>query len=221
MNQAMNINKQKKLCESKINRKRKELRQAINEWNKSFDRYIDTAPKLESANLNGCKVLADRYELLKYMPKRSVVCEVGTYRGEFAQKIIETTNPEKLHIIDISFDKFDWENFKKKDINNISSMHEIESVAGLSKFPDRHFDWIYIDADHYFDGVLNDINIAKEKVKEEGYLVFNDYTTWSVAGVAKCGVARAVNQFCKDEGWKFVYFALHNNMYCDVAIQKM
>ena len=221
MIQVTNEKKKMARYESKINKARKALREAIREWNRNYSYYIDTAPKLDNFHLKKCQLLPDRYELIRYMPKNSIVCEVGTNKGEFAQKILEITSPKELHIIDISFEKFEWQDFQKKDINKVSKTYEVDSAKGLSDFPPKYFDWIYIDADHYYEGVMRDIAVAKEKVKDKGHLIFNDYTTWSSAGVSRCGVAKAVNQFCKEENWEFVYFALHNNMYCDVAIKKM
>ncbi len=41
-----------------------------------------------------------RYEILKFMPKAATVAEIGVASGEFSKCILETTNPNELHLID-------------------------------------------------------------------------------------------------------------------------
>jgi hypothetical protein len=92
----------------------------------------------------------------------------------------------------------------------------------LENFPDNYFDWIYIDADHSYEGVKKDINKSKTKVKRDGLLVFNDYTPWSVAELIPYGVPKAVNEFCIANNWEIIYFALDSYFgYHDVAIRRM
>jgi predicted O-methyltransferase YrrM len=42
-------------------------------------------------------------------------------------------------------------------------------------FPDEHFDLVYIDASHWYDDVVNDINTWLPKIKSGGYLAGHDY----------------------------------------------
>ena len=65
-----------------------------------------------------------------------------------------------------------------------------------------------------------DIAVARAKVSDDGYLIFNDYTFWSPAECMMYGVVQAVNELCLDTGSKLEYFALGYAMYCDVAVRK-
>jgi len=94
-------------------------------------------------------------------------------------------------------------------------------VEALGSFPDEYFDWIYIDAQHTYDGVKRDIAAARRKIKADGLLVFNDYTMWSYVEMQPYGVVAAVNELCIEEGWEIVYLALPSHMYCDVAVRRM
>ena len=64
----------------------------------------------------------------------------------------------------------------------------------LSGFPDAHFDWIYVDADHSYEGLLRDANAAATKVKPGGFLVFNDFAH-ADPFLGAYGVQRAVADF--------------------------
>ena len=100
-------------------------------------------------------------------------------------------------------------------------LHEERSARALRKLSDRYLDFVYIDADHSYEGVKKDITVAKRKIRDDGYLIFNDYTYWSPAECMRYGVMQAVNELCLDEGWEFVFLALDPYMYCDVVIRRM
>jgi hypothetical protein len=44
--------------------------------------------------------------MLEFLPANSIVAEVGTLYGHFAEKILSITKPIKLHIIDINLSLF-------------------------------------------------------------------------------------------------------------------
>jgi hypothetical protein len=99
-------------------------------------------------------------------------------------------------------------------------LHESDSAAALASFPERYFDWIYIDADHSYEGVCRDIDPAKRALKPAGLLVFNDYIFYSHNELGPYGVVQAVNELCVKDEWEFRYLALHPAMYCDVAVAR-
>lgn len=55
-------------------------------------------------------------------------------------------------------------------------------------------DWIYIDGDHSYTGVKNDLNNAIEVVKPGGFIIGDDYK-WKSLTADKGGVKKAVNEF--------------------------
>jgi Methyltransferase domain len=100
-------------------------------------------------------------------------------------------------------------------------LHKSDSAETLQSFPDAYFDWIYIDAQHTYEGVKRDIAAAAAKVNSDGFLVFNDYTMWSYVEMQPYGVVAAVNEFCIEHDWEFAYLTLPDHMYCDVAARKI
>lgn len=92
----------------------------------------------------------------------------------------------------------------------------------MGNFPDNYLDWIYIEADHSYEGVRKDIKQGNTKVKEDDYLIFNDYTHWSMCELMPYGVPRAINEFCIANNCEIVLIALDGHLgYHDVAIKRM
>ena len=129
--------------------------------------------------------------------------------------------PEELHLIDHKIDQRVRKMQEDASLRDRLRVHPGDSVEALESFPDEYFDWIYIDAQHTYEGVKRDIGVARRKVKADGLLVFNDYTMWSYVEMQPYGVVAAVNELCIEDGWEFVYLALPSDMYCDVAVRRV
>ena len=165
--------------------------------------------------LADCRLCASRHELVKNLPRQARVAEVGTYRGGFARHILDACDPAELHLIDIDVSLLD------PAVANDSrvSVHQGLSQETLGHLPDNHFDWIYIDGDHSYEAVAGDARVAAAKVKEGGYLVFNDFAH-ADPYLGTYGVHRAVAEFAATRGWKFVWWAYEPNALYDVALQR-
>ena len=176
------------------------------------------APSLPQELLGGCQLLANRQTLLERLPKQSVCAELGTQEGRFASAILRTTHPCELHIVDLDLSKLECRECLVAD--SAVTLHEMDSAACLKQFPDNYFDWIYIDADHSYQAVRRDADVALRKIKKDGMVVFNDYILWSHEEMVPYGVVAAVNEICIEHNLAWVYFALNDSMYCDVALRR-
>jgi Methyltransferase domain len=147
--------------------------------------------------------------LLKEMPKNSICAEIGTYEGDFAEKILYFLNPQKLHLIDPWIDswhsgapyqdkmdnryqnvlkRFDQEINLGQVVINRGYSHEI-----YNSFEDNYFDWIYIDGNHQYEFVKKDLELYYPKIKIGGFITGDDYhgkDKWW-----QDGVKRAVDEF--------------------------
>jgi hypothetical protein len=54
-------------------------------------------------------------------------------------------------------------------------LHKSDSAEALQSFPDAYFDWIYIDAQHTYEGVKRDIAVAQAKVNSDGLRIQRRY----------------------------------------------
>jgi hypothetical protein len=75
------------------------------------------------------------------------------------------------------------------------------SVEAASLLRDHVFDFVYIDADHFYESVRNDLSVWHPKVKTDGLLCGHDYNGgWDRKGV--WGVKRAVDEFAEQNGYR-------------------
>ena len=198
-------------------------RQVVNQF------YVDARhrfaevepPPLDEPYLKNSRILPSREKILERLPKGGVCAEVGTQIGNFAWQIFTVLQPAKLHIFDIDFTPFDHAPFQLAIQQGVVELHQGDSSSLLAAMPDKSFDFIYIDGDHTYDGVVKDLAQAARKIKEDGWIVCNDYTIYSPLEQTKYGVYRAVNEFCLEHGYEIIYLGLHPWSYHDVALKKI
>jgi hypothetical protein len=157
-----------------------------------------------------------RASILSYIPKHSVCAEIGVYKGDFSELILEC-RPKQLHLIDPW--KFEpgptyagsWyggeigknqtrmdtiyesvqSRFRSAIGKGTVQVHRSASTACCSEFLDGYFDWIYIDGNHRYEFVKLDLELFRPKVKPRGFIAGDDYAT---PGWWQDGVTRAVDE---------------------------
>jgi len=168
-----------------------------------------------------------REDLLQLLPKGGRVAEIGTFRGEFSEVILEHTQPDELHLIDpwmhqdrpeytpdesnVS-DERHMENFRHVSgtfAAEIESgrvtLHRAMSEDAVASFDDGYFDWIYVDGDHTRAAVTRDLAMFSPKVAPGGMILGHDYNNGPVyADQLNFGVVEAVNDFVLENDWEFI-----------------
>jgi len=177
-------------------------------------------PQLSELHLRNSRVVPTREHILPLMPKGGICAEVGTQTGGFAKLILSILRPSKLHIYDIDYTLFDHAHFASAIQKGSVELHQGDSSTLLGTLPDRYFDFIYIDGDHSYNGVVKDLEQSVRKIKDDGWIVCNDYTIYSPLEKIKYGIYRAVNEFCLNHGFEIVFLGLHPWGYHDVALRK-
>lgn len=69
---------------------------------------------------------------------------------------------------------------------------------------DEKLDWVYVDADHYYEGCLMDLNNSYKNLKDNGIIFGDDY------GGKKPGVKQAVDEFVESNN---LTISLHQNQF--------
>lgn len=93
-----------------------------------------------------------------------------------------------------------------------------KSIEASQQFADGLFDFIYVDGDHSFDAVYNDLIAYERKLKPGGVILGNDYLCSSKPIHNHYGVVPAVTQFCKVKGYRVI--ALCHGEYADFVLAK-
>ncbi len=75
-------------------------------------------------------------------------------------------------------------------------IYHCTSAAAAPQFVNRHFHFVFIDADHSYHGCRADIDLWWPKVRPGGILIGHDYN--GLTG-PRGGVTRAVDEFVGDE----------------------
>ena len=82
-------------------------------------------------------------------------------------------------------------------------VHRMSSKDWFEKQQDNYFDWIYLDGDHSYEGVLRDLKSSQRVVKSGGIILGDDYR-WAFQRHGKPGVTAAVDEFIKETGLKLL-----------------
>lgn len=125
-----------------------------------------------------------------------IFAEIGVAFGGHLERILQTTKIEKAYgidpykLFDSSTDSFFWEGrpYDQNDYDNLfrytndrlSKFTNVELIRKSSEesaniFGNGSIDIVFIDGEHTYSGVTNDINIWENKVKSDGIISGHDY----------------------------------------------
>ena len=147
-------------------------------------------------------------------------CEIGVRRGDMSSILLREKEDLSLVMVD------SWEgegrayavkqgetvasfSDEKQQQNFSAAMRVTEFAAArrevcrmrsgpaAARFADRHFDFVFIDADHSYAGCKADIAAWASKVKPGGWLCGHDYDN---PRHPEFGVKQAVDEYCSSNG---------------------
>lgn len=72
------------------------------------------------------------------------------------------------------------------------------SDTAARMFPLRFFDFVYLDADHSYEGALADMRLWWARIRQGGIMAGHDYVESTSRNGVEFGVIRAVEQFMKE-----------------------
>lgn len=164
-----------------------------------------------------------REDLIRLLPQRARIAELGVQHGYFSAAIEYINNPTELVLVDA------WQHFPgpyeqdRSDVPQAEQDRIYEFVSSrfarypnvrvirstthdaASLFPDGHFDCVFVDACHLYDAVKQDLRDWYPKVKSGGLFCGHDY--WEV-NAPFIQVKQAVDEFCREIGKPLDYITL-------------
>lgn len=157
--------------------------------------------------------MKNRIELAEYFKEMDfkVGAEVGVWDGRYAEILCQKNPGVKLYAID------SWQPYEgyrdHKHKNRIASAYELAkerlapfnvtvikkfSMDAVADFEDGFFDFVFIDGNHYYDWVRDDIREWTKKVRIGGIVSGHDYYQTPSGNV---GVITAVDEYVKEHGY--------------------
>lgn len=160
--------------------------------------------------------------------------EIGVYRGDFARKIYDILCPYYLLLIDpfeegkeryigaLYGQKIAYSNYW--DLNHVVQIFKDEikekrvdvdvrlSHEAVERYEHDSFDFIYIDANHEYPAIKQDLNDWLPKLTINGLLCGHD-----MLDIEGFGVLKAVNEFIKEQNLELVIF---NSSEGDYALKR-
>ncbi|NDC63997.1 MAG: class I SAM-dependent methyltransferase [Planctomycetia bacterium] len=173
-------------------------------------------------------MLPNRGALLEALPKGGIVAELGVAEGDFSEQILRRVKPARLHLVDAwdsdrylpGYDRV-RERFAAEIASGQVAVHRGYSTDVVSRFDDASFDFIYIDTTHMYDLTLDELRLAAAKVKPDGCIGGHDFTAGDLIRPLMYGVIQAVNQFCRESGWRYRYLTLETHAHFSFCLEKI
>jgi hypothetical protein len=160
-----------------------------------------------------------RNEMLKYYCSKLIspkILEIGVFKGEFLDYLVKNCNFGSIDAVDLfegitCSGNVDGNNVVHYDVGksylelldkykadaNIR-VHKSNSIHFLKNQENDSYDIIYIDGDHSYNGVKNDLTNAYNKIRNKGYIMGHDYemNMKKAKNIYNFGVKQAVDEFC-------------------------
>lgn len=151
--------------------------------------------------------MKDRHELIEHFAKLGflVGVEVGVLEGSFSRFMCQTIPGVRLYSVDswgIGDKREKMRNYHVKMYErakmklagyNAIMIRECSAIA-VKVFEDNSLDFVYIDANHNFLNVLEDVTIWTDKIRLGGIVSGHDYNRLSVK--------EAVDTYTKKNGYR-------------------
>lgn len=155
-------------------------------------------------------------DLLNWMNLTGWGAEIGVYRGQFAATIMERWKGKQLFLVDcwrqqaagVYHDLHNYGDGQWKEIladaakrlekyKDRVAFRQGLSVEIVQLFSHECLDFVYIDANHRYTAVLEDLHWWSRRVRKGGIIAGHDYLNRITPGVT-IEVKRAVDEFFKD-----------------------
>jgi hypothetical protein len=152
------------------------------------------------------------------------ICEVGVRAGVFLYHLAKC-KPNHVVGVDIwdKCDRYDgwyndtfWSRSRTRSYKNIvkkwarKQHFNVDIIVGYSveaskTFKDGYFDFVYIDASHDYESVLDDLNAWYPKIRKGGCISGHDYLDPGFVFPWPCGVLPAVHDFVENNDIDMFY----------------
>jgi hypothetical protein len=159
-------------------------------------------------------------EVLQRLPDGAMGVEVGVFGGDMSGRLLADPKIDMLYMVDSWSTSHSKEYIESGDFHTTLSQEQQESCMDLAKlntsfaarrreivransveaaaqFPDHLLDFVFLDADHSYEGCMADIKAWAPKIRPGGLLCGHDYQN---VDYPCFGVERAVDEYVATHG---------------------
>ena len=162
--------------------------------------------------------------------------EIGVKQGVFSKHLLSHVPFKKLYLVDpwIKQDSKTYDEVHHDHISDLKTcLDNVSEFKGRceivrdfsynanSRFEDEYFDFIYIDGNHSYDAVKDDLNKWYPKLKKGGLIAGDDYTIQpeELSFNYMFGVKKAVDEFAIEKK-KNISIDLYGDWYYKTVISE-
>lgn len=154
-----------------------------------------------------------KYDLIKYFGELGFTkgAEIGVAQGSFSESMFKAIPNLKLFCVDIwqPYRGNRWSGSRERNDNHYKATIKLlsrynavlireMSMDAVQSFENNSLDFVFIDSNHSFDYVMQDLIEWSKKVSVGGIISGDDYCP-----IRNGGVIEAVNAYTKAHGIKF------------------
>lgn len=203
----------------------------------NFTEYVEWKEPIpiDSRKLANAKIFGKRSDVFEILPQSCRFLEVGVLAGDFSQEVVAKLAPVTITLLDF-FQSNDWPWILPPRFDHTSHLKFIEETFSretgleiiqgdsrieLPKLLGREFDFIYIDANHSYEGVSQDLLLTSQMCAPGGIIGLNDYIMHDYKTNREYGIVQAVNEFLfENENWVVGAYALNPHMFSDIFLKR-
>lgn len=198
--------------------------------------------KISEKQTKNTRILKDRYSIINILAAKDKplrLLEIGTAAGDFAQVMIDSLNIEKIILIDkfdtldimtMAYERYSGDGHYQFVVDRFKDNPKVEIIKGFSidvlpifipmEEKDK-FDFIYIDSDHSFHNVYNELLYASQILKKSGVIGMDDFTSTIDDPMHPYEVMQAVTQFLENNTeWNVEFFTFGDESYQNIYISR-
>ena len=143
-------------------------------------------------------------DLINDLPYGITMVEIGCWQGESAELFLQSGKVNQFYAVDVwikkKFQLAEIE-FDKKTKGQPVTKLKMDMAQAIKKLP--VVDFIYIDGNHSYESVKNDLLNSLQVIKEGGIIAGHDYSAYYNNRVVKavCEVLGCPDKIYKDTSW--------------------
>lgn len=115
-------------------------------------------------------------EIVSDLPQNPVIVNIGTGRGISVLAMLEERNDATIFTVDVSECPQAFENLRRSGQETRRVIPVLGSSAEVGEHCPLEVDAVFVDGDHHYKAVCEDVRAWLPKIKSGGIIIFHDHS---------------------------------------------